>query len=82
MQKKAYQIVAFNWYEHERTDGNGDFLCRLDDHHPEVEHPAKAVVSTATKHVANFRCDAGKLLHRMPRADVEKIERYCDLSSK
>ena len=82
VQKKGYQIVAFNWYEYERTDGNGDFLYRLDDHHPEVEYPATAVVSTATKYVANFRYDAGKLLYRMPRADVEKIERYCDLSSK
>ena len=83
-QDRGFQVVDFYWYDYERTDGNGDFLCRLmrDTGIEPEEYPATALVPKAKQYIAGFKYDRKVKLYRLDREMIQKIRRYCDLDSR
>lgn len=79
-QQKGYQVVEFYWYEYEKTDGNGDFLYRLDrgDGVDPEEYPATTLVPKAAQYLVDFKYDRKAKFYRLHRIKIENIVRYCD----
>ena len=83
-QQKGYQAVEFYWYEYEKTDGNGDFLYRLDrgDGVDPEEYPATTLVPKAAQYLVDFKYDRKAKFYRLHRVKIENIVRYCDLDAR
>ena len=77
-------MVEFYWCDHERTDGNGDFLCRLLRHDGigPGEHPATALVPKAKQCIVDFKCDRKVKLCRLDRDMIQKSGLCRDLDSR